>query len=189
MDEFSQKRVLIKLKNSTLKDLPKNVHSFSYDRTLVTAGIVHIGVGNFHRAHQAWYLHQLFEKGLNLDWGIVGAGVRSFDRKQRQKLVEQDFLTTLITLDPNQTRVEVIGSMIEYIAVQQNNKPLIERMASQDIRIVALTVTEGGYYLDPASKVFDPTHPDISHDIQNPHTPKSVFGSMIAALKLRRFKY
>ncbi len=176
----------MKLSNATLKDLPKDIKRPSYDRSRLTAGIVHIGLGNFHRAHQSWYLHRLFEQGLNHDWAIVGAGVRPYDVQMREKLSAQDYLTTLIELDPSGKSAEVVGSMIDYVPVEEGNGPLIARMAEPDIRIVALTVTEGGYYVDPVSNRFDATHPDIRHDAEHPDQPLTAFGAIVAALKLRR---
>ena len=177
---------LIPLRNETLGDIPSGVKTPTYDRSALSAGIVHIGLGNFHRAHQAWYLHRLMEMGLAKDWAIVGAGVREHDREQRARMVTQNFLTTLIRLDPKEKSAEITGSMIDYVSVEDGNRPLIERMSQSDIRIVALTVTEGGYYRDPASGLFDATHPDIVHDAANPDRPITAFGAMIAALKLRR---
>ena len=176
----------IKLCNATLNDLPAKVARPSYDRSALTPGIVHIGLGNFHRAHQAWYLHRLMQQGLAQDWAIVGAGVRPYDETMRQKLAAQDYLTTLIELDPSGKSAEVVGAMIDYVPVAEGNGPLIARMAEPDIRIVALTVTEGGYYIDPATKGFDATHPDMLHDAAHPEAPRTAFGAMIAALKLRR---
>jgi len=176
----------MKLANETLKNLPAGVLVPHYDRAKLTAGIVHIGLGNFHRAHQAWYLHRLMQAGKALDWAIVGAGVRPFDEAQREKMQAQDYLTTLIELSPSGSAVEVIGPMIDYLPVVPGNAPLIARMARPDIRIVALTVTEGGYYVDPATKGFAASHPDIRHDAANPDAPKTAFGAMVAALKLRR---
>lgn len=180
------KPAIVPLKNDTLADLPSAVSCPTYDRAALTPGIVHIGLGNFHRAHQAWYLHRLMQTGTALDWAIVGAGVRAYDENQRLKLAEQDYLTTLVELDPAGTSAEVIGPMIDYVPVQPGNRPLIERMARADIRIVALTVTEGGYYIDPTTKGFDTNHPDIRHDAANPDGPTTAFGAMVAALKLRR---
>lgn len=176
----------IKLSNATLDQIPRNVKRPTYDRSTLTPGILHIGLGNFHRAHQSWYLHRLLQQGLAQDWAIVGAGVRPYDAEQREKMAAQDYLTTLIELDPSGNSAEVIGSMIDYVAVAEGNGPLIERMAQPDIRIVALTVTEGGYYIDPATKAFDATHPDIVYDATHPETPKTAFGAMVAALKRRR---
>jgi len=176
----------VKLSNVNLDRLPEGVLVPGYDRSRLTAGIVHIGLGNFHRGHQAWYLHRLMQTGEAFDWAIVGAGVRPYDEAQRRKLAAQDYLTTLIELDPSGCSVEVVGSMIDYIPVTEGNGPLIERMADPAIRIVATTVTEGGYYIDPASKGFDAAHPDIRHDAVNPDAPRTAFGAIVAALARRR---
>ncbi|MCB1336370.1 MAG: mannitol dehydrogenase family protein [Maritimibacter sp.] len=176
----------VKLSNATLDQLPEGVERPTYDRSALTAGIVHIGLGNFHRAHQSWYLHRLMQQGLAQDWAIVGAGVRPYDEQMRQKMAAQDYLTTLIELDPSGTSAEVVGSMIDYVPIEPGNGALIARMAEPDIRIVALTVTEGGYYIDPATNRFDATHPDIVHDAAHPEAPRTAFGAMIAALRRRR---
>lgn len=176
----------MRLCNETLADLPDAIKRPGYDRNQLSAGILHIGLGNFHRAHQAWYLHRLFQQGLCWDWAIVGAGVRPYDEEQRKKLAAQDYLTTLIELDPKGMSAEVTGAMIDYVPVEEGNGALIERMAQSDIRIVALTVTEGGYYIDPATKGFDADHPDIQHDVAKPRQPRTAFGAIVAALRLRR---
>ena len=177
---------VIPLSDATLSNLPQNVLVPCYDRSKLTAGIVHIGVGNFHRAHQAWYLHRLMQEGVCHDWAIIGAGVRPNDSIQRDKLMEQNCLATLIELDPTGKSAEVVGSMIDYIQVEENNHSLIERLAKPDIRIVSLTITEGGYYIDPASGKFNETNPDIIYDAMNADTPRTTFGAMIAALRIRR---
>lgn len=176
----------MKLSNGTLSDLPQNVLRPLYDRAALKPGIVHIGLGNFHRAHQSWYLHRLMQKDEALDWAIIGAGVRPGDEAQRQKLAAQDYLTTLIELDPKGRSAEVVGSMIGFVPVDADNAALIAQMADPAIRIVALTVTEGGYYIDPVTKTFDASHPDMQHDAAHSDRPKTAFGAMIAALKKRR---
>ena len=175
---------LIKLSNATLAQLA--IEHPRYDRSALRPGIVHIGVGNFHRAHQAWYLHRLMQAGKARDWAILGAGVRAYDAAMRDKLLAQDCLTTLIELDTRQTSAEVVGSMIGYLPIAEGNGPLIAALADPAIRIVALTITESGYYLDPVTKHFDVSHPDIQHDAANPQTPRTAFGAMVAALRLRR---
>ena len=177
---------MIRISNATLNELPETIARPTYDRAALTPGIVHVGLGNFHRAHQAWYLHRLLELGLGHDWAIIGAGVRPNDAAQRRKLLEQDCLSTLIELDPSGTSAEVIGAMIDYVPVEQGNAALIRRMTDPAIRIVALTVTEGGYYVDPATKGFDAAHPDIRHDAAHPDRPRTAFGAMVAALGRRR---
>ena len=175
---------LIKLSNATLAEL--KIERPRYDRTTLTPGIVHIGVGNFHRAHQAWYLPRLMQDGKAHDWAILGAGVRQYDAAMREKLLAQDCLTTLIELDPADISAEVVGSMIDYLPIEDSNASLIAAMADPAIRIVALTVTESGYYVDPVTKGFNAVHPDMQHDAANPLTPRSAFGAMVAALRQRR---
>jgi len=177
---------MIRLSTSRLIDVDPAVARPTYDRASITPGIVHIGCGNFHRAHQAWYLEQLFRKGMCTDWGIIGAGVRQHDAEMRKKLEAQDWMTTLIQLSPEGKRAEIIGSIIGYAPVQEGNAPLIEAMSDPRTRIVSLTVTEGGYFTDPATGAFDFGHPDIQHDAIHFETPRTVFGAMIAALKRRR---
>jgi mannitol 2-dehydrogenase len=174
------------LNNATLDRLPDGVLRPTYDRAALTPGIVHIGVGNFHRAHQAWYLHRLMQQGDACDWAIIGAGVRAYDATMRDKLLAQDCLTTLIELDPSGMSAEVIGSMIDYLPIEPTNGALIAKMADPAIRIVGLTVTEGGYYTDPATGDFDAMHPDMVHDAAHPHTPRTAFGAIVEALRQRR---
>ncbi len=177
---------VVPLSDHALSNLPDTIACPTYDRSALSAGIVHIGLGNFHRAHQAWYLHRLMQSGTAHDWAIIGAGVRAGDAAQRERLAQQDYLTTLIELDPETTTAEVVGSMIDFVPVEADNAALIAAMADPAIRIVALTVTEGGYYIEPATMGFDAEHEDILHDAANPETPVTAFGAMIAALKQRR---
>jgi mannitol 2-dehydrogenase len=156
----------------------------SYDRSNLTPGIVHIGLGNFHRAHMAVYLDDLFAKGLCHDWAILGAGVREGDARMRDALVAQDCLSTVIELDPAGKSARRIGAMIGFIEVQPDNAALIAAMSRPEIRIVSLTVTEGGYFIDAATGTFDPTAPEIAADAAHPH--RTAFGAIIAALKARR---
>jgi len=176
----------IPLSNVTLTDLPKGIVRPTYDRSTLTPGIVHIGLGNFHRAHQAWYTHCLMQLGLAQDWAILGAGVRPNDAAMRDRLIAQDCLTTLIELAPDRRAAEVTGPMIDFLPIEEGHGALIRAMADPRIRIVALTVTEGGYYIDPASGGLDADHPDIVNDASNPETPRTAFGAMVAALRLRR---
>lgn len=176
----------MKLSNTTLPELSDSILRPNYDRSLLTPGIIHIGLGNFHRGHQSWYLHRLMQQGGALDWGIIGAGVRPADEVTRHHLSEQDYLTTLIELDPKGRTAEIVGSMIGFVPVEEDNAALIGKMTDPAIRIVSLTVTEGGYYMDPVTKAFDASHPDIQYDAAHPDRPRTAFGAMIAALKQRR---
>jgi mannitol 2-dehydrogenase len=187
MDLSSRKTNVNSLQNNTLDELPAHVMRPSYDRKKMSPGIVHIGVGNFHRAHLAWYVHRLMQQGHALDWAIIGAGVREHDSVMREKLLGQDCLTTLIELDPlGAQATEVTGAMLDFLPVAPDNKPLIQTMADPRIRIVTTTITEGGYYLDPVTNGLDITHADIIHDAENPDCPRTAFGAIVAALRLRR---
>ena len=159
----------------------------AYDRSALTAGIVHFGVGNFHRAHQAIYLDDLFNTGSDHDWAIVGAGVLPSDEAMRAKLEAQDFLTTVVEQDNNKSAARVTAPMIDYLR-PGNAAATIAQLADPAIRIVSLTITEGGYFLDPASGMFNPQHPAIAADGNNPGDPKTVFGLIIAGLKARKDK-
>ncbi len=157
----------------------------AYDRSTLTAGIVHIGVGNFHRAHQAVYLDDLFALGADHDWAILGAGVRAGDARMRDALAAQDNLSTVIELEPGHPSARRIGAMIGFVPVEPDNAALIAAMSDPAIRIVSLTVTEGGYYINSATGAFDVNHPEIAADAANPDHPATAFGAIIAALKQR----
>jgi mannitol 2-dehydrogenase len=174
------------LSDAVLPRLPEAVARPNYDRARLRPGIVHIGLGNFHRAHQAWYIHRLLQQGLAQDWAIVGAGVRDQDQIMRARLQPQDYLTTLIELSPKGKSAEVIGSMIDYLPIEDGNAALVRQMADPVIRIVSLTVTEGGYFISPTEDGFDISHPDIQHDIRHTEHPRTVFGAIVAALAARR---
>ncbi|MEP1554912.1 MAG: mannitol dehydrogenase family protein, partial [Paraglaciecola sp.] len=105
----------VKLNSQTLDTLPNQVNKPKYHRNQLSAGIIHIGVGNFHRAHQAMYLHKLFNTGDALDWAIRGAGTKSYDVIMRDKLKPQDWLTTVVELDAKGLTGEICGSMIDFI--------------------------------------------------------------------------
>lgn len=179
---------LIPLSNAHLDEVPNKIVRPAYKRSALKPGIVHIGLGNFHRAHQSWYLHRLMQVGVAHDWAIIGAGVRPGDAVMREKLLTQDCLTTLIELNPASTSAEIVGSMIDFLPVEEGHTALIHCMANPAIRIVSLTVTEGGYYIDAVTNGFDARHPDILHDATHPGTPRTAFGAMVAALKRRRDK-
>ncbi|WP_043620725.1 mannitol dehydrogenase family protein [Ensifer sp. ZNC0028] len=174
-----------KLSTAALDTIKAKAGVPAYDRSQLTAGIVHFGVGNFHRAHQAVYLDDLFNAGFDRDWAIIGAGVLPSDATMRAKLAAQDFLTTVVEQDNNRTGAHVTGAMIDYLE-PGDVAGIVARLADPSIRIVSLTITEGGYFIDPASGVFNPTHPDIVADARNPAAPKTVFGLIVAGLKARR---
>jgi len=136
----------ITISDQSLSQLPETIGRPAYDRNGLSPGIVHIGVGNFHRAHQAIYLDDLFATGRDHDWAILGAGLRPTDRAMRDDLRKQDFLTTVVELDPSELKARVCGSMIGFI--EPESAALIQALSEPHVRIVSLTVTEGGYYIN-----------------------------------------
>lgn len=175
---------MTKLSAATLNSIT-TASTPAYDRSTLTAGILHFGVGNFHRAHQAVYLDDLFATGADHDWALVGAGVRDADEAMRQKLMAQDWLTTVVEQEADSSAARITGGMIDYLK-PGDSAATIARLADPAIRIVSLTITEGGYYIDPASQKFDPTHPDIAYDAAHIDAPKTVFGLILAGLIRRR---
>ncbi|MEX3006931.1 mannitol dehydrogenase family protein [Hoeflea sp. TYP-13] len=174
----------IKLTQESLADLPHDVAVPGYDRRSLRPGIIHIGTGNFHRAHQAVYLDRLFNSGLDHDWAVIGAGVQPSDAEMRSKLQAQDWLTTVVELAPEGLSACICGAMVDFIDIDPT--ALVEALTRPDIRIVSLTITEGGYYVDPQSGGFDLSHADILRDIAAPDDPRTVFGLLIAGLRRRR---
>jgi mannitol 2-dehydrogenase len=176
-----------KLSLATLHEVARTASVPAHARAGLKAGIVHFGVGNFHRAHQAVYLDDLFNLGRDHDWAIVGAGVLPSDAAMRDKLAGQDFLTTVVEQDNNRSGARITGAMIDYLA-PGNAAATVAALADPAIRIVSLTITEGGYFINPASGAFDPAHPAIVTDAANPADPKTVFGLILAGLKARKEK-
>lgn len=176
----------VRLSRATLGQLGPAVSAPSYRAEELSPGIVHIGVGNFHRAHQAAYLDELFERGLDRDWAIIGTGVRESDAEMGRDLAAQDFLTTVVTQEAERSQARVTGAMIDFVA-PGDSAAILERLVDPRTRIVSLTVTEGGYYIDPATQAFDPGHPDIVADAADRlAAPKTAFGLIAAGLLRRR---
>jgi mannitol 2-dehydrogenase len=171
---------------ATLGSLPDTITRPRYERKELRAGLLHIGVGNFHRAHQAVYLDDLFNAGQSRDWAILGAGVRSGDAAMRQALEPQDWLTTVVELEPGANRARICGSMVGFVPVGEDGRAIVDALDDPALRIVSLTVTEGGYCIDPATGAFNPDHPEIRYDAAHPEAPKGVFGVLVAALRRRR---
>ena len=175
------------LSSRTLPLLPASVPTPGYDRRQVRVGIVHLGVGVFHRSHQAMYLDRLMERGEALDWGICGVGVLPGDRRVAEVMREQDCLYTLAVARPDGTLdARVVGSVVEYLLAPDDPAAVVERMADPAVRIVSLTVTEGGYNVDDVTGAFDATDPAVQADLVPGAAPRTVFGLVTEALVRRR---
>jgi mannitol 2-dehydrogenase len=159
----------------------------SYDRSQVRVGIVHFGVGGFHRAHQAMYIDQLMEQGKALDWGICGVGVMPFDLKMKEAMQSQDCLYTLVLKAPDGSwEPRVVGSIVQYLYAPDDPDAVIEKMADPATRIVSLTVTEGGYNFNQVTGEFDANNPAIQADLVPGAVPTTTFGLITEALLRRR---
>jgi mannitol 2-dehydrogenase len=175
------------LTQETLTGLSEQVTVPSYDRSLLTAGIVHFGVGGFHRAHQAMYLDRLMNEGKAFDWAVCGVGVLPGDARMRDVLTAQDGLYTLVLKHPDGTReARVVGSIVDYLFAPDDPEAVIEKMAEPAVRIVSLTVTEGGYNIHPVTGEFDAQTPAIRADLAPGARPATVFGLVTEALRRRR---
>src|SRR5665648_1065003 len=162
----------IDLAESNLGEL-RDVRVPRYDRSGLTTGIVHIGVGSFHRAHQAVYLDDLMAQGVAHDWAICGVGVLPQDRAMADALSAQDHLYTVMVKNPDGTRdARVIGSMVDYLFAPDDPERVVARLADPAVRIVSLTITEGGYSLAPSTGEFDPASPDVQADLDGNRQPR-----------------
>lgn len=177
---------IIKVNQKKLAEIGNRIACPTYNRANIKTGIVHVGVGGFHRAHEAFYTDELLQKG-NTDWGICGIALLDFDTKIYNVLKAQDGLYTLIVKELNGTLTKrVIGAIVDYLYAPENPIKVIQKMASPDVKIITLTITEGGYNYNEATKAFDFENPLIQHDLENAKAPKTIFGYLTQALKLRK---
>src|SRR3954463_3960741 len=178
---------MLPLNARNLSSLPEDLPIPSYDRDALTTGIVHFGVGGFHRAHEAMYLDRLMNAGKALDWAICGVGVMPADRRMQQVMDAQDGLYTLVVKAPDGTlSARVVGSIREYLFAPDDPEAVVAKMASPDVRIVSLTVTEGGYNINAVTGEFVADNPDVQHDLRPGAAPRTTFGLITAALARRR---
>tara|TARA_R110002051_G_scaffold69741_5_gene125485 strand:- start:2867 stop:4351 length:1485 start_codon:yes stop_codon:yes gene_type:complete len=158
-----------------------------YDPKSLKTGIVHVGVGGFHRAHQAYYLNKLHEADLNPEWGICGIGLRENDKNIEDVFKKQDNLYTLLVKHPDgKNEAQVIGSIIDFKLGYGNPQVAIDKMAHPDTKIVSLTITEGGYNFNSSTGEFNFDNQDVIYELQNPEDPRTIYGYLTVALKKRR---
>jgi len=170
-----------------LASVTPDVHLPSYDRSSLKAGIVHFGVGGFHRAHQALAVDRLLNAGQATEWAICGVGLMPGDRRMQEVLHRQGCRYTLVEKSPDGTReARVIGSIIDYLYAPDDTEAVLEKLAHPDTKIVSLTVTEGGYNISPVTGDFDLTSPPVAADLEPDVTPQTTFGLVTEALRRRR---
>lgn len=174
MEQLNQQTLV----NSTGKatDQKRNIFWQNYDRDSIQPGIVHFGVGNFHRSHQAVYIDKLLGMG-HLNWGIVGVSMRS--AKIRDALQAQDFLYTEVTLG-EQTEFNIIGSIVNILVAPECPDAVINQVADSNIKLVSVTITEKGYCL--SSDKVNSDHPDMAADSACLKNPRSIYGYLAAAI-------
>lgn len=173
----------MRLSNATLANLPGHVLRPTYDRSKVTTSILHLGIGAFHRAHQAVYTDAVLASG-DLNWGIAGAGVISAEMKNA--LAPQDGLYTMYARGADFQQARVIGSITELFGGPEEADAVLKRMSDPAIRIVSITVTEKGYYLDPATGELNLNAEPIRKDLANPQHPTTILGLIVHGLDQRR---
>lgn len=174
---------MMRLSSDSLASLPDDVQRPAYDRAAVRAGVVHLGIGAFHRAHQA----AIFEDALNagdLRWGIIAASLRS--PGVRDQMMPQDGLYTMLVRDGRADRAQVIGAVRQVIVAPEEPRALLAALASPDTHIVTLTVTEKGYKLDPATGALMEDDPQVAADLLSLRAPQTAPGYLVAALALRK---
>ena len=176
----------LRLSEAILGLLDSRVRRPGYDRKKLRSQTVHVGVGGFHRAHQAVYLDNLLERGVLSDWGECGMGILPHDGAMRNALREQDYLYTVLERSAEGKAARIIGSLMDYSLAPENSEMAIERLASEHIRLVSLTITEGGYFIREGSGEFAHDDPSIEHEIREPNAPITTLGYLTAALKRRR---
>ncbi|WP_371012442.1 mannitol dehydrogenase family protein [Mesorhizobium sp. RCC_202] len=170
------------LSPALLDRLPPNVRKPAYDRAALRPGIAHIGVGAFHRCHQAEYTDDLLEHHFDR-WGLIGINIRP--PSLAETLGRQDSLYTRLIRQNDDVEARIIGSIVRVVDSQDSAAPALDVLAWPEIEIVTMTVTEKGYCHIPSSGALDLDHPDIVHDLANPHAPRSVPGILARALELR----
>lgn len=177
------------LNNNVLSSLPSNIAKPDYGRSTVTPGIVHFGMGNFFRAHEAFYIDRCLSQENQRDWGIVGVELMDNDamREKAAAYKRQDGLFSLTEVNSDgDASVRVVGSVIDYLHAPADPEAVIKLLSDPAIRIISMTITEGGYNIDENTGEFDLTHAGVKHDLANPATPQTVFGLVIEALRRRR---
>ena len=171
-----------RLNQSQVASLPADVVLPAYDRATLRAGIVHLGIGAFHRAHQAFYTEAVLNK-FGGDWGIIGCSLRS--SSVRDQLAPQGNLYVLAERSGEGEKLQLMGAVLQTLVGPENPAALVAVMAQPNIKIVSMTVTEKGYCHDPATGNLNALHPAIAHDLKNLDTPKSAIGFLVAALQAR----
>jgi len=167
---------------ATLGSISPTVQRPDYEIAKVGVGIVHLGLGAFHRAHQAMYTDELLRTDAR--WGICGVSLKT--PRATEPLAAQDGLYTALEKSTEGRRARVVGAVREALFLGSERARVIARLADPAVRIVTLTVTEKGYCHDPATGRLNLAHPDVVHDLAHPEAAASAPGLLVAGLAARR---
>ena len=173
----------VPLREADLGRLPARVDAPTYDRVALRPGVVHIGVGGFHRAHQAVYLDDLARRGLADGWGLTGVGLRS--PQMGEVLRAQDCLYMVVARGAQGTSARVVGAMGRYLYGPQERARVLDAISAPATRLVTLTITGNGYHLTPDGG-FSVDDPLVASELEDPGRPETVFGYLVEALERRR---
>jgi mannitol 2-dehydrogenase len=173
----------VPLGDATLDQLPATVSPPGYDRGALVPSVVHIGVGGFHRAHQAVYLDELARSG-ETGWGLVGVGLHS--PQIGEVLADQDRLYLVVERDAREDRAAVVGVMCRYLLGPDDPEAVLEVLADERTRVVTLTITGTSYLIDPHTGEFEDDDEEVRSDLEDPAHPDTVFGYLVEALDRRR---
>jgi mannitol 2-dehydrogenase len=179
---------MIELRNENLRSIRSDIRFPDYDRRQLRPGIVHLGVGNFHRVHQATAIEECLCVPGNERWAISGVGLTngSAARQKTSAYRTQDNLYTVTELKSDMSMTtRVVGAMAEYLHAPENPQRVLDRLASPTTRIVSLTITEGGYNIDETTGEFRLDQTDVRHDLSS-SLPRTAFGFIVRALESRR---
>ena len=175
------------LVNANAANAAQVVNGYAYNRSLVKAGILHFGVGNFHRAHLEFMTNMLLENNTQQNWGICGAMILPGDERLYHALKKQDGEYTLTVCGRDDSiQVYQLGALVELYWGIEEQEQILNKIASKDIKIITLTITEGGYNISRQSGEFMLDNAQVAHDIENPAKPVTAFGYVAEGLRRRK---
>jgi mannitol 2-dehydrogenase len=180
----AEKQASLSLNEKNLEAISHRVTSPNYKRNELSAGIVHMSIGGFHRSHQAVYIDDLLQLSPD-NWMISAVGLMDEDLENLNQLKDQDYLYSVLERSTHSDDIRVIGSIKEAIYAPNNKQKLLTQLAQESIKILSLTITEKGYCYNNSGDL-DEEHPFIKHDLDNPKTPKSAIGYIVSSLAQRR---
>ncbi len=176
--------VAMPLTDATLDSQHPDLDVPTYDRGALTPAVVHFSVGGFHRAHQLLYFDDIAERRISDQWGVVGVGLRS--RSMKDARAPLDHLYTVVERSPDGEHARVVGVMVDYHFAPDDPAVVLDLLCHPHTRMVSMTITDGGYRIDPATGTFDDDDVDVRHDVWEPTRPRTVFGFLVEALDRRR---